>query len=112
MGTASHDSQEVEANEELEPVLLDRDTLGHWARKKIESNQLLEYQAEMNTGSLDGCPGMRAAMRDHGDIVWLTLAKARVRRIVAQTEALTAGIALGMVLLLVSEMLTRRFGVS
>ena len=112
MGTATHDPQNAETNEEVEPVLLDRDTLGHWARKKIESNQLLDYQAEMNTDSLDGCPGMRAAMRDHGDMVWLTLAKARIRRILAQTEALTVGIALGMVLLLVSEMLIRQFGVS
>lgn len=92
----------------MEPALLDRDTLGHWAKKKIESNRLLDYQAEMNSSSLDGCPGMRAAMRDHGDIVWLTLAKARVRRIAAQTEAFTVGIALGMVLLLVSEMLLNR----
>ena len=111
MATATHDPQKVEANEELEPVLLDRDTLGHWAKKKIESNRLLDYQAENNSDSLDGCPGMRAAMRDHGDIVWLTLAKARVRRVAAQTEALTVGIALGMVLLLVSQMLLSRFGV-
>ena len=111
MATATHDPQKVEANEELEPVLLDRDTLGHWAKKKIESNQLLDYQAENNSDSLDGCPGMRAAMRDHGDIVWLTLAKARVRRVAAQTEALIVGIALGMVLLLVSQTLLSRFGV-
>ena len=112
MTTATHDPEDAQANEELEPVLLDRDTLGHWARKKIESNQLLDYQAENNSGSLDGCPGMRAAMRDHGDIVWLTLARARVRRIVAQKEALIVGITLGLVLLLSSEMLLRQIGVS
>ena len=112
MTTATHDSEDAEANKELEPVLLDRDTLGHWARKKIESNQLLDYQAENNSSSLDGCPGMRAAMRDHGDIVWLALARAGVRRIVAQKEALIVGIALGMVLLLSSEMLLRQIGVS
>ena len=112
MTTAIHDSEDAEGNKELEPVLLDRDTLGHWSRKKIENNQLLDYQAEWNSGSLDGCPGMRAAMRDHGDIVWLTLAGARVRRIAAQKEALIVGIALGMVLLLISEMLLRQIGVS
>lgn len=111
MATTSHDPQEAETNEGLEPALLDRDTLGHWARKKIESNRLLDYQAENNSDSLDGCPGMRAAMRDHGDIVWLTLAKARVRRVASQTEALIVGIAMGIVLLFVSEMLLRRFGV-
>ena len=111
MTTAAHSSEDPEANKELEPVLLDRDTLGHWSRKKIESNGLLDYQAECNSSSIDGCPGMRAAMRDHGDVVWFTLARARVRRMAAQKEALIVGIVLGMVLLLVSEMLLRRFGV-
>lgn len=112
MTTETHDSEDAEANKDLEPLLLDRDTLGHWARKKIESNQLLDYQAENNSSSLDGCPGMRAAMKDHGDIVWLNMAKARVRRIVAQKEALIVGITLGTVLLLISEMLLRQIGVS
>ena len=112
MTTAIHNPEDVEANKELEPVLLDRDTLGHWARKKIESNQLLDYQAENNSSSLDGCPGMRAAMRDHNDIVWLALTRARVRRIAAQKEALVAGIALGMLSLLILEMLSRQIGVS
>ena len=111
MTTATHDSEDAEANKEWEPVLLDRDTLGHWARKKIENNQLLDYQAENNSGSLDGCPGMRTAMRDHGDNVWLTLTRARAQRIAAQKEALIVGIALGMVLLLSSEMLLRQIRV-
>ena len=111
MATAPHDPQDAETNQELEPALLDRDTLGHWARKKIESNRLLDYQAENNSDSLDGCPGMRSAMRYHGDIVWLTLAKAKVRRVVAQTEALSVGVALGLVLLIVSELLLRQFGI-
>lgn len=110
--TATPSSEDPEANKGLEPVLLDRDTLGHWSRKKIEHNQLLDYQAENNSGSLDGCPGMRAAMRDHGDIVWLTLARAKIRRIAAQKETLIVGIALGMVFLLISEMLLRQIGVS
>ena len=111
MTTATHYSEDAEENRDWEPVLLDRDTLGHWARKKIESNQLLDYQAENNSGSLDGCPGMRAAMRDHGDNVWLTLTRARVRIIAAQKEALIVGIALGMVLLLSSETLLRQIRV-
>ncbi len=111
MTTGTHNSEDPKANEELKPALLDRDTLGHWSRKKVENNELLDYQAEYNSSSIDGCPGMRAAMRDHGDIVWLTLARARVRRIVVQKEALTVGVALGMVLLLVLGMLLRGFGV-
>ena len=112
MTTAIPSSDEPEANKDLEPVLLDRDTLGHWSRKKIENNQLLDYQAENNSSSIDGSPGMRAAMRDHGDVVWLTLVRARLRRIAAQKEALIVGIALGIVLLLISEMLVRQLGVS
>ena len=111
MATAPLDAQDAEASQKLEPALLDRDTLGHWARKSIESNQLLDYQAKNNFDSLDGCPGMRTAMRDHGDIIWLALAKARVRRVAAQTEALTIGIALGMVLLFVYELLLKQFGI-
>jgi hypothetical protein len=101
----SHNSEDPASQEEKQPVLLDRDTLGHWASKQVESNTLLEYQAKWNASSLDGCPGMRAAMKDHGEVVWLALAKARVRRLAAQKEALVVGIVLGMVFLLALQML-------
>ncbi|KAK2735613.1 hypothetical protein FQN55_002197 [Onygenales sp. PD_40] len=45
------------------PYLQDRETLGHWASQKIASNKLHEYQHEVNYDSLDGLPGLRAAMR-------------------------------------------------
>ena len=48
---------------------------------------------------------MRAAMRDHGETVWLALAKARMRRTLAQKVALMVGIMLGVVLLLGLQML-------
>ena len=104
---ASPDSEDPASQGEKQRVLLDRDTLGHWAHKRIESNSLLEYQAEWNSSSLDGCPGMRAAMRDHGETVWLALAKARMRRMLAQKEALMLGIMLGVVLLLGLQMLQK-----
>ena len=103
--TAQNNSEDSETQGEIKPVLLDRDTIGHWSRKKVENNELLDYQAEWNSSSIDGCPGLRSAMRDHGDTVWLALAKARVRRIAAQREALFFGIVMGMVLLLVVNML-------
>ncbi|CAD6569713.1 MAG: hypothetical protein ASARMPRED_003115 [Alectoria sarmentosa] len=52
---------------DAKPVLLDRDTMGHWSHRKVETNTLLDYQAENNASSLDGCPGMRSAMRDRGE---------------------------------------------
>ena len=104
---ASPDSEDPASQGEKQRVLLDRDTLGHWAHKRIESNSLLEYQAEWNSSSLDGCPGMRAAMRDHGETVWLALTKAKMRRMLAQKEALMVGIMLGVVLLLGLQMLQK-----
>lgn len=89
--------------QEIEPVLLDRETMGHWARTKIDKNELLNWQAHYNSSSLDGCPGMRSAMRDHGDWVWFTLAKARARRIWMQREALWTGWVLGVVCLLFAQ---------
>ncbi|KAL2044191.1 hypothetical protein N7G274_002896 [Stereocaulon virgatum] len=101
----SHGSEGSAGPDEKQPVLLDRDTLGHWASKQVESNTLLEYQAKWNASSLDGCPGMRAAIRDHGGVVWLALVKARGRKLAAQKEALGVGIVLGMVFLFGLQML-------
>lgn len=94
----------------MEPVLLDRDTMGHWSHRKIETNTLLDYQAENNSSSLDECPGMRSAMRDHGDRVWFTLLKARMRRIGAQREAVLVGIVIGVALLLSVQRMARSLG--
>ncbi|KAF9885867.1 hypothetical protein FE257_012245 [Aspergillus nanangensis] len=47
------------------PYLKDRETLGHWANKKVESNQLREYQQQCNSRSLDGLPGLRRITRHH-----------------------------------------------
>jgi len=62
-------ADDPEAQREIKPVLLDRDTMGHWSRTKIEKNELLQWQADYNSSSIDGCPGMRTAVRDHGDIL-------------------------------------------
>lgn len=99
-------------SEETKALLLDRDTMGHWAHRKIESNTLLDYQAENNSSSLDGCPGMRSAMRDHGDRVWLALLKARMRRVRTQWDAVLVGIILGVVLLVSAQVMLRRLGVT
>lgn len=87
IATSSPDFPEVPA----EPILKDRETLGHWASKQIEKNALLDYQAQNNAGSLDGLPGLGTARRDRGERLWVTGMKARVRRVAAQREALVWG---------------------
>ena len=94
-----------ESQEETKPVLLDRDTLGHWARQRVEKNELLAYQAHNNSSSIDGCPGLRTAMQDHGDRLWLMLAKARTRRTFAEKDTLLLGIVIGIALALLIQAL-------
>ena len=86
--------------------------MGHWASHQIEKNTLLEYQAQNNSSSLDGCPGMRSAMREHGDRIWLALMRAEVRRIFAQKEALVVGAVVGMVLMLLLQISGRLLGIA
>lgn len=109
--TTAPTSEDVESGE-TKPILLDRDTMGHWSHRKVETNTLLDWQAEYNSSSLDGCPGMRSAMRDHRDRVWLTLMKARMRRIGAQSEAVLVGVVLGIALLLSMQMMSRSLGIA
>lgn len=97
--TTAPSSEDEKSGDETKPVLIDRDTMGHWAHRKIETNSLLEYQAHNNSSSLDGCPGMRSAMRDQGDVVWFKLAKARIKRMARQTDAVFFGIVVGMAIL-------------
>ncbi|GAB1218023.1 hypothetical protein ATERTT37_007269 [Aspergillus terreus] len=52
------------------PYLKDRETMGHWASKKVEGNVLHEYQRLNNSASLDGLPGLRSALKDAGRSVW------------------------------------------
>ena len=65
---------------EKRPVLADRDTIGHWAKNKVEKGELEKYQADNNVESLDGLPGLRIARRRAGErvLAWGDL-KAGVR---------------------------------
>ncbi|PGH14533.1 hypothetical protein AJ79_03026 [Helicocarpus griseus UAMH5409] len=62
------------------PYLQDRETMGHWAATKISKNQLHAYQADMNADSLDGLPGLKAAMRDRarGNLIQKGLVDVRI----------------------------------
>ena len=78
------------------PVLEDRETLGHWASKKVENSELRAYQAVWNVDSLDGLPGLRSAIRDAGRSVWGMRAKAILKRVGGQREALALGFLVGV----------------
>ena len=93
---------------DVQPELKDRKTLGHWASDKLEKNQLRAYQAEWNSGSLDGLVGLTVARRDRGERLWLTGAWAWARRVSAQKDALATGMLLGMVVMLLVQMAALR----
>lgn len=83
----------------------DRETLGHWASKRIEADTLHDYRREWNYGSLDGLTGLRAARRDRGEMLWLTDFQAWFRRILAQREALAFGFVLASIVSIIAQLI-------
>jgi len=79
----------------LAPILKDRETMGHWASKMIDKNELQNYQAKWNAESLDGLPGLSVARRDRGQRLWVTGLKARAKRVLGQREGLAWGLLWG-----------------
>jgi len=65
---------------EVKPYLQDRETMRHWAGKKIEKGELGLYQQEWNYDSLDGLAGLRAARRSRGERMWIGDARNWLRR--------------------------------
>ena len=89
-------------------VLEDRETLGHWASKKVEKDELRAYRAIWNLDSLDGLPGLRSAMRDSGRSFWVMEMKATLGRIGAQREALGLGILVGVLMTILLQWMWMR----
>lgn len=79
-----------------EEAFQDRETLGHWAGKQVERNEMGVYQLKNNLRSLDGLPGLKSARRDAAERVWVEDARAKAGRIWRQREALVAGIFIGV----------------
>ncbi|KAI9035485.1 pyridoxamine 5'-phosphate oxidase family protein [Aspergillus affinis] len=53
------------------PYLKDRETLGHWAGKRVAAGELHSYQRDNNSRSLDGLPGLKTAVKDSGrSVLW------------------------------------------
>lgn len=95
-------SDEVKAT----AILKDRETMGHWASKKIEQDELRKYQAEWNAHSLDGLTGLRVAGHDRGERLWVVTIRAWARRIAEQREALFLGIVLGSMMVILPLLVT------
>lgn len=83
-----------------EPGFADRETLGHWASKQAEKNQIHSYQKDWNSKSLDGLNGLRSARRDLNQKLWLEDVKAGFARMMSNREALLTGFFLGLAIAL------------
>jgi hypothetical protein len=89
-------SPSLDSEKALETAFEDRETLGHWASKKVEKDEMQTYQMEWNAKSLDGLNGLKAARRNRGERLWLTDTQATMTRIMAQREAVVFGIFIGV----------------
>ncbi|KAF4621541.1 hypothetical protein G7Y89_g14533 [Cudoniella acicularis] len=97
--------------EKAEDVFEDRDTLGHWAGKQVEKNEIGAYQMKNNAESLDGLPGLKSARRDRGE--WIPFVDARVwaKGVLVERGALTVGFLMGVVMVLLMQFLQRLLSV-
>ncbi|KAL8854347.1 MAG: hypothetical protein Q9221_000834 [Calogaya cf. arnoldii] len=99
------DVKAIETGEKKFLEMRDRESMGHWASKRMEKDELREYQTNNNAFSLDGLPGFRVAIRDSGKSVWWARMSAWVRRVGVQKGALTIGMVMGCLMLLLAQMI-------
>ncbi|KAJ9150012.1 Pyridoxamine phosphate oxidase family protein [Pleurostoma richardsiae] len=97
--------------EEENSVFEDRPTLPERAAWREKAGKTLAYQVEVNLDSLDGLPGLRVARREAGQWLWVTDAKAYMKRILAEKEAIIFGFLLAVLLYGVLSSSTRLLGV-
>ncbi|RYP13318.1 hypothetical protein DL767_010804 [Monosporascus sp. MG133] len=69
----------------------ERPTLQFFNNKRQREGTAHHYQAEMNTCSIDGLPGLRSARRDVGERLWLGDAKAHLNRMIAERHGMAFG---------------------
>ncbi|KAH6676128.1 hypothetical protein F5X68DRAFT_214023 [Plectosphaerella plurivora] len=78
-------------------VFEDRRTLDDNWRRRALNGTIEEYQAQTNTESIDGLPGLRTARRTAGESLLLTDFKARIKRAAAEVDGIALGIAVSLV---------------
>lgn len=96
----------------VQAYLEDRKTMGHWASKKVEKNELQAYQRDMNAYSLDGLPGLLAARRDRGqETLQRALENLRswTRRMWGMREAVGVGVIIGVLFMVLVGQLGFRY---
>lgn len=101
LGSILRESQEPGEKLDELAVFEARPTLDYWASMKTQSNAMHEYQGHNNADSIDGLPGLRSARRDAGQTLWVGDAKARLKRISAEREAIALGFLAAVVAYLV-----------
>lgn len=90
-------------------VFEQRPTLDRDAGTMVQKNKMHQYQMDKNCHSMDGLPGLRAARREAGQILWLGDAKAKVWRIAAEKEAMAVGFGLAIFLYIVFIGVSKNF---
>lgn len=83
----------------------ERSTLQSRNNKREREGTAHDYQVEMNTCSIDGLPGLRAARRGAGQRLWIGDAGAYLRKIGAQTHGMAAGFLAAVLLWLILSQL-------
>lgn len=84
-----------------------RPTLANWAEGQVQKNQMLGYQLLNNADSIDGLPGLKAARRAAGQMLWLGDLKAWGVRVAGEGSAVAVGFGAAVVLYFI----LRLFGV-
>ncbi|KFY91670.1 hypothetical protein V500_04540 [Pseudogymnoascus sp. VKM F-4518 (FW-2643)] len=84
-------ASDEEKHTECEYGFQDRETIGHWAKHKMDKNELFQYQQKNNHDSLDGLTGLKSARRDRGEQMWLGDIRAWTRKVWGQKDAMLVG---------------------
>lgn len=84
-----------------------RPAMDYWSSVKAQGNQIHKYQCQNNSDSVDGLPGLRTARRDAGQTLWVGDAKARLKRIGAEREAIAVGFFLAVLAYAVATAVAR-----
>jgi hypothetical protein len=81
------------------------DTMENWARKKIEKQELGDFQKRFNYRSLDGLPGMMSARRSYDENIAVEDTKAWLRKVRRQQDAVALGVGLGVLLMILLSLI-------
>ena len=84
-------ASDEEKRMECEYGFEDRETIGHWAKVKIEKNEMFKYRQNNNHDSLDGLTGLKSARRDRGEQMWVADIRAWLRKVWGQKDAILVG---------------------